>query len=106
MKLIKNIILISFLISLAIFFSHNQQTVEITVPIVDIKISTTLAVFSLAALFLGALLGFASRKSNSREYHLREKKLRAEIKNLKTQKKIYESELNIQNQLLKNKIDH
>lgn len=103
MRVIKTIILVTFLVCLLAFFSKNNAMLNIIIPFSEFSASMSLSTFSLIFLFIGSVLGFSLRKSNRRDYLIKEQSFVDEIKSLKAQKKIYESELKIQNQLKKAK---
>lgn len=101
MKFIKTVLLFCIILLLILFFSENNYTLDIKVPFTEYTAVMPFSNFSILALFIGSIIGFMLRKSDKREHLVREKTLKEEIKHLKTQKKIYESELKIQNQLQK-----
>jgi hypothetical protein len=99
MKLIKKLLLLSFLIYFIGFSLANPILISINLPFSELTIDLDITLFCVIVLFLGSIIGYALRKSNRRDYVLSEKKLRGEVDKLKTQNKIYESELKIQNQI-------
>ncbi len=104
MKLIKTLIILSFFIYFVAFSLANPILISLNLPFSELKADINITLYSVLVLFIGSIIGFLLRKSNHRNYALTEKNLKGEVDKLKTQNKIYESELKIQNQIAQQKL--
>jgi len=104
MKLIKNLIFVIFLLASLALFSLNNNSIALKIPFSSLAVETQPLIICSIFFIFGILFGFSLRKTNKRDYIVKEKQLSAELKRIKTENKIYESELKIKNQIEKSEV--